>query len=419
MRITILSIGSLGDVQPFLALAICLQEAGHTVRLAVSPNHKAYVERRGVKFFPLGRDNQEILDQEKTRAMIEFGKRFSFIAYRIREKQRIFYQINLQAYQACQDADLIIHRISDYLAAFSIAQKKGVPCIEVGLGPLVRTHSIPSMYFYGWPNFGEQVNWSTHLFAEQALWQIFHRSTNEFREKTLGLPPLPFGGPERLKRQSGVPVLHAFSPSVLSKPADWPEWAHITGYWFLDQERNWQPPAELVGFLEAGPAPVYIGFGSMPSRNPEHTLALLFRALELSGNRAILSAGILGTQYHPKPTDQHFFLDYAPHDWLFPRMSAVVHHGGAGTTGASIRAGTPTIVIPHNYDQPFWGQLVARLGIGPQPVPRKHLNPENLAQAIQKAVSDQRIVQNAQSLARKVQNEDGVGRAMEIMFGDR
>ena len=194
MRITVLSVGSLGDVQPFLALAVRLQKANHEVRLAVPPNYQKLVESYGVNFSPLGQDNRDLLQETKVRSMIELGVKLSFITYRIREKQRLFDQINLQALQACRDAQLIIYRISDYLAAFSIAQKMGIPCVEVGLAPLVRTRAFPSLYFYGSPNFGGLYNWATYVFAEQIVWQFFRHSTNKLRKNILGIAPLPVTG---------------------------------------------------------------------------------------------------------------------------------------------------------------------------------------------------------------------------------
>jgi sterol 3beta-glucosyltransferase len=415
MRITILTIGSFGDVQPFLALAVRLQIANHVVRLAVPPNYQKLVESHGVNFSPLGQDNRDLLQEAKVRSMIELGGRLPFINYRIREKQRLFDQINLQALQACWDAQLIIYRASEYLAAFSIAQKKAVPCVEIGMAPLVRTRAFPSLYFYGSPNLGGFYNWNTHIFAEQVIWQFFRHSTNNLRKKVLGLAPLPMTGPECIKREYGVSVLHPFSPSVVPKPIDWPEWAYITGYWIQEGLNNWRPSQSLVNFLESGPPPVYIGFGSMPSRNPQDTLNLVTNAIQATGQRAILATGWGGIKPPSSLTDQFFVLESAPHEWLFPRMSATVHHGGMGTTAASIRAGVPTIIVPHNYDQPFWGQTIAKLGIGPKPIPRKKLSAENLSLAINIAISDQSMGCKAEILAERVRAEDGLGCAIDII----
>ncbi len=168
------------------------------------------------------------------------------------------------------------------------------------------------------------------------------------------------------------PVIYGFSPSVVQKPPDWGDHVEITGYWFLDRQPGWQPPADLADFLAAGAPPVYIGFGSMSTRKPQETTELVLRALSRDRQRGLLLTGWGGLSEIDLP-DYVFKIEFAPHDWLFPQMAAVVHHGGAGTTAAGLRAGIPTIIVPHFIDQPFWGQRVADLGAGPQPIPRRQL----------------------------------------------
>jgi sterol 3beta-glucosyltransferase len=415
MKITILSIGSLGDVQPFLTLAIRLKDAGHDVCMAVPSTYRQLVINNGVNFSNFGIGSMDLVEERKLSTRIEAGGKLSFIVHRIREKQRFFDQLNLRALQICQDAQLIIYRISVYLAAFSIAQQKSIPCVEIGTAPIVRTHTFPFLCFFGIPSLGGPYNWATHVLGEQIIWQFFRHSTNRFRMNVLNTAPFPITGPEQIKREYGVPVLHAFSPLVVKKPPDWPDWAHITGYWTLDDTREWKPPTDLVKFLESGPPPVYVGFGSMPSRDPKRTRTLITEALQSAGQRGVIATGWSGMKPLSNHSDRYFFLESAPHEWLFPRMSAVVHHGGMGTTGASIRSGVPTIIVPHNYDQPFWGKIVAELGVGPKPIPRKRLSSDNLAQAIDLAISDKNMRCQAEDLGRRVREEDGVGSAVNLI----
>lgn len=229
-----------------------------------------------------------------------------------------------------------------------------------------------------------------------------------------GLNRAPFWGPYQSNRTLGLPVLYGFSPSVVPKPSDWDADVHVTGYWFLDSSEGWSPPDELEGFLMSGPPPVYIGFGSMGNRKPQETADLVVRALERCNQRAVLLSGWGGMQSEDLP-DSMFMIDSIPHTWLFPRMAAIVHHGGAGTTAAGLRAGVPSIVVPFFGDQPFWGQRVMELGVGPAPVPRKSLTVERLASAIEKAVSDQEMHLRAAQLGEKIRAEDGVARAVEII----
>ena len=211
-----------------------------------------------------------------------------------------------------------------------------------------------------------------------------------------------------------MPVLYGFSPAVIPVPADWDGNTHVTGYWFVDEIDGWTPPSALLDFLEAGTPPVYIGFGSMSNRNPRETAELIIRALKQIGQRAILLSGWGGLHSEDLP-DSIFMIDSIPHSWLFPRVAAVVHHGGASTTAAGLRAGIPSVIVPFFGDQPFWGRRVAELGVGPNPIPRGKLTSERLANAIQQAVTDKGMHERAASLGAKIQTEDGIARAAEVI----
>jgi sterol 3beta-glucosyltransferase len=211
-----------------------------------------------------------------------------------------------------------------------------------------------------------------------------------------------------------APNFHAYSQYVLPRPEDWPPNVHVTGYWFLDTDAGWTPPADLVEFLAAGEPPVYVGFGSMSDRNPEKNAGIVLEALAETGQRGVLHAGWGGLQAENIP-DTVFAVEDIPHDWLFPRMAAVVHHGGAGTTAAGLRAGVPNITVPFFADQPFWGKCINRLGVGPPPIARDQLTPSRLANAIRQAVSDQEMQQRAGVLGEKIRGEDGVGTAVELI----
>jgi UDP:flavonoid glycosyltransferase YjiC (YdhE family) len=205
---------------------------------------------------------------------------------------------------------------------------------------------------------------------------------------------------------------------VIAPPADWPDYIHVTGYWFLEPPAGWEPPGDLVDFLQAGPPPVYVGFGSMLSRKPEETADLVLQALARTGQRAVLSSGWGGLKKEKFP-ETVFMVGSIPHSWLFPKMAAVVHHGGAGTTGAGLRAGIPSVITPFFGDQPFWGHRVYALGVGPEPIPRKRLTVENLAGAIQRAVSDMAIREKASRLGERIRAEDGIARAVAIIEQNR
>jgi UDP:flavonoid glycosyltransferase YjiC (YdhE family) len=224
----------------------------------------------------------------------------------------------------------------------------------------------------------------------------------------------PFGGAEG---RPPTPILMAISPHVFPPPPDWPARNHVTGYWFLDESPGWEPPAALVRFLEDGPAPVCIGFGSVVTSDAARLGRVALEALARSGLRGVLLGGWSGIGGDEDISGHVLRLESAPHGWLFPRMAAVVHHGGAGTTAAGLRAGAPGILTPFSSDQPFWASRIEALGVGPRPIPIHRLTADNLAEAMRLAVSDESIRARAADLGAKIRAEDGVARAVEIIEG--
>ena len=233
------------------------------------------------------------------------------------------------------------------------------------------------------------------------------------RRDVLDLPPLPWSLYATLDI-SPEPILYGYSRHVVPIPPDWGPWLHVTGYWFGARDPAYQPPAELAAFLAAGPPPVYIGFGSMVDMETAAVTRVVLEALQITGQRGVVSGGWsdLGAGSLPESVLR---VGAVPHDWLFPRMAAVVHHGGAGTTAAGLRAGVPSVLVPFFADQPFWGRRVAVLGVGPKPIPRKQLTAERLAAAIREATGDTVMRQRAVDLGARIRSEDGVAAAVEVI----
>ena len=213
-----------------------------------------------------------------------------------------------------------------------------------------------------------------------------------------------------------LPVLYGFSRHIIPPPEDWAQTATVTGYWFLDQDEHWNPPESLTEFLSEGEPPVYFGFGSIFGRDPKHTTQVILEAVRRTGVRAILAQGWGGLE--PTASTQSesvMFIEATPHSWLFPQVSAVVHHGGCGTTAAGLLAGKPTIVCPFFGDQHFWGRHVERLGVGPSPIPQKRLTVERLCRAIDVVMNDSTMRQNAVTLGNRIQKENGTSNAVAFI----
>ena len=415
MRIAIIAPGSRGDVQPYIALGKGLKNAGNIVRFVTHQNFEALVTSHGLEFWPVESDVQDIVQTKEMRERIEKGNFLFLMAQMAKEAQRGALRFAEGGLAASQGMDIVLAGMGGVYIGLALAEKLKLPLLQAYCVPFTPTQDFASVLVSNLPAWlGGSLNRISHHLTRQLMWQGFRSADKLARQKVLGLPAASFWGPYNSDRTRGLPILYGFSPSVIPAPSDWEDGVHVTGYWFLDSADDWAPPSTLMDFLEAGPAPVYIGFGSMSNRKPEETADLVIEALRRSNQRAILLSGWGGLRRTDLP-DSVFMIDSIPHSWLFPRLAAVVHHGGAGTTAAGLRAGVPSVIVPFFGDQPFWGQRIAELGVGPEPIPRQKLSVERLAQAIQKAVTDKEMRQRAARLGSKIQAEDGIARAVEII----
>lgn len=414
MQIMIMAMGSRGDVQPYVALGKGLKAAGHSVRLATHENFESLVNSHELEFYPLKGNVQAFLEDTENRKLLENGNFLAINARAAKASQRAAIDWADGGLVAGQGMDLLIAGVGGLFLGVSLAEKLKIPLLQAYIFPFTPTKAFPAVLFpQSISKLGGAVNRLSHHIFRQIMWQGARTGDGLARQQVLDLPTAPFWGDYNSVHLQRYPILYGLSPSVIAKPSDWQN-THITGYWFLDEAPDWSPPLALLEFLQSGSPPVFIGFGSMVSRNPEETADLVLQAISLTGQRAILQSGWSGLSKRDLP-DTVFMVDSVPHSWLFPQVAAVVHHGGAGTTAAGLRAGIPTIVIPFFGDQPFWGRRVSELGVGTAPIPRKELTAERLAEAIHKAVSDPAMRQRTADLGAKIQAEDGVANAVAIV----
>lgn len=413
MRITIFAAGSRGDIQPCILLGRALQQVGFRILIAAPENFNQFVQENDLRFHPLGGDVQQIMASETGRGFMESGGGNPLRSIRAMRTMigPVVMRMVDDAYTACHDADAIICLGVVSAFAQSIAAALSIPIIHIEPTPLLPTRAFAAP---SWPiqrNLGGLHNFISGMAMLQVIWLWYRPYVNEFRRR-LGLSTITGGAFYRGLRST--PMLSAYSPKIIPHPSDWPDNIHITGYFFLDTYSKWQPSSELKAFLEAGDPPVYIGFGSMAGRNPEQLAILILDALAQSGQRGLMLTGWGGLRPELLP-DNVFVVDSAPHSWLFPRMAAVVHHGGAGTTAEALRAGVPTVIVPFAFDQSFWGARVRALGLGPDPIFQKNLTADRLAQAIHLAVTDPEMKQRAKSYGKAIRAEDGIGNAVKIV----
>ena len=411
MRIVVLAIGTLGDVQPYVALCLGLKKAGYSVCLATHENFQKLVTEHGLEFSAIGYPQELMLGEEMLR-LSEVGSNFWHWMHQLSSfTGSVMEDFLSDCWRTCQKAEAIIYSPFGW-AGYHIAQRLNVPCYAACLQPIGRTRSFPAVWSPTWLHLGGYYNRLTHVIIEQVFWQVFRKATNQWRQRVLNLPPVPLAGPFGKPSWKRQPFLYGYSSSVIPKPPDWPEWLHVTGFWFLKPDPDWQPSEKLLDFLNSGSPPVYAGFGSVPVRNPEMLTELVIKALAGSGKRGILQIG--RTEFNSRQLpDDILQVGWVPHDWLFPKMAAVVHHGGASTTATSLLAGVPSIIVPLAWDQPFWGYQIAKLGVGPEPIPHHKLSAERLAAAINIATTDKEMGMRAQALGKKIQKEDGVAQAVD------
>jgi sterol 3beta-glucosyltransferase len=415
MKALILTHGTRGDVQPYVALAHALQEAGHNALLGAPEGSASLAEPYGVPFAPLSDDLNDMGDP-KVREAIETnyrGLRGKLTAVRLMarakaELRKVYDEI---AAVPADDVDVVVHPINSPMQ--HLAEKLGVPAVAVGLQPgWVPTRSFPSpMIPFGIPNALNQASYRVNGLVLRAL----VGSGARWRTETLGLPRRPHQN-DALRTPDGHPVtvLQAFSEHILPTPVEYPSWTHTTGFWFLPATQDWTPPERLSTFLDAGDPPVYIGFGSMAGSEPARVGRTVTEAARLAGVRAVLVTGWGGIDALID-TDRILVLDQAPHDWLFPRMAAIVHHGGGGTTAAALASGRPQVVCPFIADQPYWARRTQASGVAPEPLPQRHLTPARLAAAIRRATTDKAMSTRSAELGARIRDENGVRNAVALL----
>jgi sterol 3beta-glucosyltransferase len=409
MNITVMALGSRGDIQPFIALSVVLRERGHHVTLAVPNDFETQVNAYHIPYIPIPVSMKQILEKDAAkrfaRNMLTPAALITFWREILPDIKRA-YQVSVQVFaEAAQNADLLIAHGFVIPFAYSIHQHLNIPLLLSIAAPVVPTRMFPSPLFPPLP-FGQQFyNPLTYNLLHRMVLGLMIEPMNVYRQD-VGLPKLSLGQVMRLLSNRQFPVIMHYSRHLSPKPPDWHTNVHVVGAWTLPTQSNWIPPDALTTFLAEGEPPVFFGFGSMTVPNPEQMVQHISQALRLANLRGILQAGWAGLEHMD---DEHLItIDDVPHDWLFPQMAAMVHHGGSGTTHAALAAGKPTLIVPFMADQPFWGRRLAELGVGVPTIAPKRLTPERLAAALRTLTQDRTMRQRATELGALLRAEDGL-----------
>ncbi len=422
MRIAITVAGSRGDVQPCVALGLGLKAAGHEVTVASPEPFRRLVEGRGLAFHGVaGPDPDRLMA-----ALLSAGRNPLRYARTFRPLMRPHMERGFgDTLEACREADAVVYTPLGF-AGYMAAEHLGTFSVGGVVEPLlIRSGRFPSAVLgrppggsalVETPVVGALYNHLSHLAVEQIYWRTVQPLVRDARAR-MGLPPVPvLRGPLAEIHAKRRPILLGWSGHVLPRDRSREGWMQTTGYWFLDHVPDYQPPARLRDFLEAGGRPVALGLGSMSGIESAHTgriAALTARALQRCGRRGILLDNRPEGEETPLPDGVMRIAGEVPYDWLFGRAAVAVHHGGAGTVAAALRAGVPSVVIPVLPDQAFWAWRVAALGAGPPPITPDRLTAERLSAAIARAATDPEMRHRCRLLAEEISAEDGVGKAVE------
>lgn len=417
MRITIVALGSRGDVHPLIALGAGLKQAGYRVRLAAHVLFRQDVEERGLVFSPIPALYRQVLGRDPhTQCLKTDLDPVKFMTLGQQPLAPVMDRVLEGIRRACMQSDLILYNLLA-LPACSFAARMNVPAWPVCLQPLARTRVFQSPLLSTRFPVPGLLKLFSHVIAENSLVRFFKK--NSRLNGCLG-----FRNYFRELCKAGIPILNGFSPSLVPKPKDWGDNLHVTGFWFLDPPASWQPPLALKDFLDAGEPPVCVGFGSMEDPDTQDIIQCAVDALRRAGRRALVLSGWSRSRSHRicERDDQVFITEDVPHTWLFPRVRAVIHHGGAGTTAAAIRAHVPSIIIPFFFDQWFWADRLNRIGAGPKPLPKRALTFNALESRLETVLAPRnpaalRMKRQLSALGTRINREDGVAAAVDLVRG--
>ncbi|XP_019453367.1 PREDICTED: sterol 3-beta-glucosyltransferase UGT80B1 isoform X1 [Lupinus angustifolius] len=412
LQIVMLVVGTRGDVQPFLAIAKRLQEYGHRVRLATHANFNTFVKSTGVDFYPLGGDPRVLAGyMARNKGLIPSDP--AEISVQRKQLNAIIDSL----LPACTAADLetgvpfraqaIIANPPAYGHAH-VAEALGVPIHIFFTMPWTPTYEFSHPFARVPRSAG---NWLSYIIVDLLIWWGIRGIINDFRKRKLKLAHIAYFSMYR-GSISHLPTGYMWSPHVVPKPSDWGPLVDVVGYCFLNLQSKYQPREDFVQWIQKGPPPIYFGFGSMPLEDPQRTTDVILEALKITEQRGIIDRGWGNLGNFAEVPDSVFLLEECPHDWLFPQCSAVVHHGGAGTTAAGLKAGCPTTIVPFFGDQFFWGDRIYQKEFGPAPIPISQLSVENLSTAI-KFMLQPEVKSRVMEIAKLIENEDGVAAAVD------
>lgn len=413
MRVLITGAGSRGDVAPMTGLGTALQAAGHEVAIATYGMFEDLVTGCGLGFRLIPGDPEALGASSQGQQWQEGGGSLSIVRFArlVSEHMR---EVNAAVLEAARrDTDVLLLAGMASTGGYRIADALGLPSIGLALQPGHPTREFPPSVIPP-RSLGPLGNRAVALAMMYGGGITLNRSSKTLWAQE-GLPAYSMREMFRRQKAANWPFFYGYSPAVVPRPADWPPGVEVAGYWWPARPGHWTPPPELERFLAAGPPPVCVGFGSRNPKDAARLAAIIAEARRSTGVRMVVQSGWANLSSQLEEDDEVIVIGEAPHDWLFPQMAAVVHHAGAGTTAAGLRAGVPAVCVPVITDQPFWSSRVVALGAGPAPVPYRRLSAPALAAAIKDAVTRDSYRARARQVAKQLASEDGARPVLQAL----
>ncbi|MEJ0095156.1 MAG: glycosyltransferase [Methylocella sp.] len=415
MRISIMGIGSRGDIQPSLALAQTLARRGHSIKVITHPCFADLAAGRGFDFMPLATMEGGFAGLKRRKSSIKALRSINEFWDAIDPAKRYYLEWSRQFRDLAAGSDCVIGTVLAAFLAATMGKHWKIPFIQAFFQPMMPTRAFPSIFLSNLPfELPRAYNRISHQAVNQILWSVLRPFARQSLREVWRDDETPWRSPIRPIGDPQRPTLMGFSRYVIPPPDDWDPSVEITGAWFLDRPDGWRPPDGLTAFIEDGPPPVYVGFGSMNVKDPAKIASIVLSAIAKTGSRAVISAGWGGFRPTELPSGV-FAVEDVPHDWLFPRMASIVHHGGAGTTAAALRAGRPSVIIPFFADQPYWASRLRDLGVAPAALSYRELNEAALTEAAARCLKDQDMRARAARLGKLIEAENGVERAADVV----
>jgi len=413
MKVSLVTMGTRGDIQPFIALGEGLLNRGYEVVICTSRDYEDFVSDHGLSFIPIRADFLTLTQSEEGKRMLG-GNPFEIM----KQMKSLIHPMMIQMLEdiqmATEDADTLIYHPKAF-GGYDIAEKRKIPAFVAHPVPIIKptgaftNPALPFSLSNPWLN-----KKSYHI--NRLMIFSFMKLINKWRRTHLHLPDRSILTDDLRIDGREISVLYGCSPSVIPYDVNWKNSVCMEGFWFLSEKADWQPPHQLESFLCAGAPPIVVSFSSMPLKQPAMVLEMIRQALKRSGQRGILLTGSSGMSNYYDPSDDNVLcIPEAPHSWLFPRAAGVIHHGGAGTTAAVLKAGKPMTICPFATDQPFWARRMSELGVSTSPLIEKMMSIDTFTKRIAELTSSSMIRYNAKEIAVKLNAEQGVERTVDFI----